>query len=111
GDREAVYNVRLLMDDVPDGVDVLRIRAELQIPELLEVTRVVPNRRNLPAGNLAWHATDDGIRVRIDNPDGSAVSFANRDGGKTVFTVHFKLKKELTVRVNEEIKARSLEID
>ena len=110
GDRDAVYDVRLLMDAYPEGADVLRISAELQIPELFEVAEVVPNRSNLSAEQFDYQPTDGGIRVRIESPDGTAASFADRDNGNTLFTVRLKLRKELTARVEEEIKVRNLEI-
>lgn len=108
--EKRTYDVRLLMDEFPKGADVRQIRATVRIPDLFEVTQVVPNRTNLMATNVAWQWTDEGLQVRIDNADGSALSFANRDGGKELVTIQLKLKRELTTRVNEEISVHRLEI-
>jgi arabinoxylan arabinofuranohydrolase len=110
GGKDAVYDVRLVMDEVPAGADVLQIRATVRIPELFEVVQVVPNRSNLTAGEVAWQSTEDGLQVLVENSDGSAVSFMNRDAGKTLLTIQLRLRKELTTRVNEEINVSRLEV-
>jgi len=110
GVGDAAFDVRLLMDEIPKGADVVRIRAAIRIPDWLEVVRVVPNRANLTAGEPAWQPTDDGIEVLIENPGGSPVSFANRDAGKTLLTIQLRLKKELTFKVKDEIRVNSLEM-
>jgi arabinoxylan arabinofuranohydrolase len=108
--RDAVFDVRVLMDEFPEGEEVREIRAEVRIPDLFEISGVVPNRGNLTAGKIDYRTADGAIRVRIEPSGGSAVSFANRDGSRTAFTIELKPKKELTSKVNEEIEVRNLEI-
>jgi len=109
-DREAAFEVRLLMDEFPKGTEAVQVRATVRIPDLLEVSQIVPNRSNLTATNVAWQWTDEGLQVQMDNPDGSALSFVNRDGSRELLSIRLKLKRELTAKVKDEINVQHLEM-
>ncbi|WP_317618339.1 glycoside hydrolase family 43 protein [Paenibacillus sp. PL91] len=108
--KDTTYEVKLLMDDFPDGAEVVQIRALLNIPAAFEVDAIVPNPSNIPVAAVAFQPVKGGMELRIGNDDGSVISFANLDGSKELATITLKQKRELIVRMKEELKVSSLEI-
>ncbi|MFC0470758.1 glycoside hydrolase family 43 protein [Halalkalibacter kiskunsagensis] len=109
-DLDSAYDVQLLLDELPEDADVRQIQATVRIPEVLEVTEVVPNTENLVAKNIFFEPIDEGIVIQINNGEDSAVMFTNKDISRELVTIKMKLKQELKEKVNDEINVRSLEI-
>jgi arabinoxylan arabinofuranohydrolase len=108
--KDSTYEVKLLMDDFPDGAEVVQIRALLNIPAAFEVDAIVPNPSNISTANATFQPAEGGVELRIGNEDGSVISFANLDGSKGLATITLKQKRELIVRMKEELNVSSLEI-
>ncbi|WP_241674852.1 glycoside hydrolase family 43 protein [Paenibacillus luteus] len=108
--RDSAYEVDLLMDDFPIGAEVVQIRSTLHIPVALEIDSIVLNLNNVSAAAVAFQPSEEGLELWIGNDDGSLVTFANHDGSKTLATITLKQKRELIVKMKEELKVNSLEI-
>ncbi len=109
-ETDRTYDVRLLMDEFPKGKDVSQIHATVRIPDVFEVTEIVPNSNNLTAKHIFFKPTVGGIELQINNTEGSVVLFTNQDGSKELVTMKIKLKRELTVKMTDEINVNNLEI-
>jgi len=108
--RDSTYEVDLLMDDFPIGAEVVQIRALLHIPVAFEVASIVLNLNNVSEATVALKPSDDGLELWISNDEGSKVSFTNLDGSKALATITLKQKRELIVKMKDELKVSSLEI-
>jgi arabinoxylan arabinofuranohydrolase len=109
-ETERIYNIRLLMDEFPKGNDGQYIRAVIDIPEMFEVVDVIPNPSNLKAAHIEYQPSSKRLELQVENTSGSAISFVNEDSSKEVAAIQIKIKGELTVKMNDEIKVEKLEI-
>ncbi|WP_228275721.1 glycoside hydrolase family 43 protein [Gracilibacillus oryzae] len=106
---EKTYTMKLLIDEFSQNTEVNSIRSGIQVPDILEVTDVVPNTNNLSAEYISFEKSDEGIELKINNDD-SPVNFKNNDGSKELISIKFRLKKELTAELSKEIKVDDFEI-
>lgn len=109
-EKDKTYDVKLLIDDFPDGAEVTQIRVLLHIPAAFEANAIVPNPSNVSAATVAFQPSEEGLELRIGNDDGSVISFANLDGSKELATITLKQKRELILTMKEELNVSSLEI-
>lgn len=108
--KDSVYEVKLLMDDFPQGSEAMQIHAVFHIPNAFEVEAIVPSSSNLTAASVAFQPSEEGLELRIGNDDGSAIFFSNQDGSKELATITLKQKRELIMNMKEELKVSSLEV-
>lgn len=109
-EKGSAYDFSILIDEFPDDREVYRINATVRMPAAFEAVSIVPNSNNLKATNVDFNAVSGGLELHIYNADDSAISFENTDASKELATIKLKLKRELTLVMNEEIKVDSLEI-
>ncbi|MDQ0253231.1 arabinoxylan arabinofuranohydrolase [Evansella vedderi] len=108
-ETDRTYDVRLLLNDIPEGKDVREINAMIQIPEVMEVREVIPNSNNLQADNVFFEHVEEGILLKIHNNEDSAVFFTNQDTTMELVTIKIKQKQELKEIMSDEIKVNNLE--
>lgn len=109
-DRDSEYEAQVLLDEWPEELDIERIEAVMQVPQLFRVSAIHTHGSNMSNADITFDHDGDRLMLHITRIDSTKPMYTNQDGSRVVVTINLLLAQELNEMKNEEIKVEQVTI-